>query len=233
MEWLVWHRPINKEGDSEGRRRTSASSMMNFFRMVAAAYGVSVSKQPLLTAMGTSGSLWCVGDVVTQSFEWKNCNAGKTGGTQTCLLDYRRLLSQTAYATLFWGPAAHKWYHWLDSWCRANIAASRPGRIVAAKVAMEMLVLHPVGLLAYFGIVGSLQGESFNKIVAQVFHDFPPTYLLEIVLWTPIDLLNFAVVPVRHQLLVVNCACLAESIALSYIKHNGVTIVDAKRNTMT
>lgn len=113
--------------------------------------------------------------------------------------------------------------------------------MIATKVALEMIILHPMGLLAYFGTIGLLQQgmdaydggdnddgvgnriyQSMTSITKQVQRDFWPTLALEIVLWTPLDVINFALVPVRHQLLVVNCGCLVESILLSYIQHNGV-----------
>ena len=57
--------------------------------------------------------------------------------------------------------------------------------------------------------------------------DFAPTLALEWAMWAPLDVANFALVPVRHQLLVANLGCLAESIALSFVKANGFSIPGA------
>ena len=43
----------------------------------------------------------------------------------------------------------------------------------------------------------------------------------------PLDIANFALVPVRHQLLVANVGCFIESIMLSWIKANGVQLPGA------
>jgi len=43
-------------------------------------------------------------------------------------------------------------------------------------------------------------------------------------MWTPIDLLNFAFVPVRHQLLINNLGSLVESGVLSLIRANGFNL---------
>ena len=46
-------------------------------------------------------------------------------------------------------------------------------------------------------------------------------------MWAPLDIANFAFVPVRHQLLVANMGCLAESVALSFVKANGFALPGA------
>ena len=71
----------------------------------------------------------------------------------------------------------------------------------------------------FFVCVGLLGGDTPSAIWKQLRHDFWPTLGLEYTLWTPIDITNFALIPVQHQLLVVNIACLLESIMLSFIKH--------------
>ena len=204
--------------------------------MAVAAYSVSLAKRPLATEMTTSGALWCLGDVVTQSMEQRDNNknnqsamvASSQQQQQQHDWDGRRTLSQTLYAALVWGPAAHMWYHGLEAACQRWLPLQKngykPWHRVATKVALEVVVLHPVALLAYFSVVGTLQGESRATIARQLQRDYVPTLLLEVVLWAPIDVLNFAFVPVRHQLLLANSACLLESMALSYIKNNGISM---------
>ena len=57
---------------------------------------------------------------------------------------------QTAYASLLWAPAAHYWYALLE---RRALLMAMPGtrRLVALKLAAEMVLLHPVSLVAFFG----------------------------------------------------------------------------------
>lgn len=97
--------------------------------------------------------------------------------------------------------------------------------MVATKLVLEVVCLHPASLFAYFTIVGKMSGESNAIIRDQLSTDFWPTLMLEISLWTPLDIVNFALVPVRHQLLVTNCGCFVESVALSSIKNNGLESV--------
>ena len=126
---------------------------------------------------------------------------------------------QAAYASLLWAPAAHCWYALLDR--RALLMAkSGSRRLVALKLAAEMVALHPVSLVAFFGSVGLASGESAREVASQLRRDFWPTLALEWAMWAPLDIANFALVPVRHQLLLVNCGCWAESVVLSLIKVN-------------
>jgi protein Mpv17 len=189
---------------------------MNFLLMVATAYGASLDAFPVLTEMCTSGFIWFVGDLTTQYMEHVNSNTGKKAS-----MDVKRTFHQTLYASIIWGPIAHKWYHLLDQLAIVLITNPTPSKMIATKLLLEIVLLHSISLLAYFSIVGFMSGDTLRQIQQQLKDDFWPTYIIEIGMWTPLDVVNFAFVPVRHQLLVVNCGCFIESIALSFIKNNG------------
>ena len=87
-----------------------------------------------------------------------------------------------------------------------------------------MILLHPIGLTAFFVSVGLLGGEKLSDALVQLRKDFFPSLLLEYALWTPFDLAMFSFIPVQHQLLMVNTICLIESVMLSYIKSNGISL---------
>ncbi len=63
-----------------------------------------------------------------------------------------------------------------------------------------------------------------REVIKQLRNDFFPSLLIEYLMWTPIDTANFLFIPVKHQLLVVNAMCLFESVMLSYIKANGISL---------
>jgi len=213
---------------------------MNLFRTALAVYSTSLEKRPMITEMTTSGALWCLGDLATQHIENRiaiasrekesNETAVASGGTGTCSIekpkhagiDWKRTLHQTVYASFIWAPFAHKWYHFLEKLAHTLVPSENQLQLLATKFGLEMIWLHPIALFAFFTIVGALSGDSVATILSQLRADYWQTFLLEITLWTPIDLLNFAFVPVRHQLFVVNCGCFLECIALSFIKFNGI-----------
>jgi len=231
---------------------------MTLWRTIMAAYSLSLTRRPLLTEMTTSGCLWGLGDLAAQHIESSSSSATNapppptatatptTTATATAQaaapteVDWKRTLRQIAYASILWGPVAHKWYHLLDSWAVSIVnsgggsssstagtnAYTKSYRLVATKLVLEMFLLHPISLLVYFSVMKCLQSSSFvsmrDSIRQHVRHEFWPTYVLEIVMWTPLDLLNFAIVPVRHQLLVCNCGCFIEAIGLSMINSKGI-----------
>lgn len=210
--------------------------MMNLWGMITAAYSFSLERRPLLTEMTTSGVIWSLGDLASQHIESvQETNNGPSKKSNTKNQDrprmkrkfnWKRNLHQAAYASIIWGPIAHKWYHLLEEVAQSIVPNHKPAYyMVATKLALEIFCLHPTSLLAYFTVMGKMSGDSNATIRDQLNTDFWPTLMLEISLWTPLDVVNFALVPVRHQLLVTNCGCFVESVALSSIKNNGIESV--------
>ena len=212
--------------------------------MVWNAYNSFLHRFPVPTEMVTSGVLWFGGDVLAQLLERRlDGDGGVTaisGGSHataassavspsTCsaadvaTLDWDRARIQTIYAALIWAPFGHYWYQWLD---RTAHSITPPGtkKFVGVKFILEMILLHPIGLTAFFVSVGLLGGEKLSDVLVQLRKDFFPSLMLEFALWTPFDLAMFSFIPVQHQLLMVNTICLIESVMLSYIKSNGISL---------
>ena len=97
-------------------------------------------------------------------------------------------------------------------------------RFVGAKLALEAIALHPVSLFAFFGCMGAAKGQDSGQIMATLRADFWPTLGLEVALWTPLDAVIFFAVPVRLQVLAINCGCFVESVALSWIHAVGLEV---------
>jgi len=140
-------------------------------------------------------------------------------------LDWHRTRIQTLYAALLWGPAGHWWYEWLDR-LALSLAPAGEGTapFVGVKLTLEIILLHPVALSAFFVCVGLMSNERIRDIVDQLRSDFLPSLMLEYLMWIPCDLAMFSFIPARHQLLMVNTICLVESVMLSYIKSNGISL---------
>lgn len=196
-----------------------------------ALYTRALEAHPVRTQMMSSAALWCSGDLIAQALEHRRLpfSRGQAGTLVESLerqqqpLDVRRTIVQTTYAALVWAPVAHFWYESLDRVAR-KVAQVGSRRFLLSKLALELAILHPVSLVAFFGCVGIANGEAPSRIIGQLRHDFAPTLGMEWILWTPLDVANFKMIPVRHQLLVVNCGCLAESVGLSLIKENGISV---------
>lgn len=203
-----------------------------------ARYTDLLERYPVRTEMLTSALIWFAGDILAQTLEMR---ATKKGDEKTCsaegafgdtnkdnvkavampsAVDWKRTCIQTCYAALLWAPLGHHWYALLDRLV-IRVADAGTRSFVVAKLALEMVALHPVALALFFVGMGLMGGEAPFEICAQMKRDYAPSLMAEYVMWTPIDLANFALVPVRHQLLVVNLGCLVESIMLSFVKANG------------
>ena len=207
--------------------------------MVWKAYNSFLHRFPVPTEMATSGALWLGGDILAQLLERRldghagavDRSAATAGAvsTYTCsaadvaALDWKRARIQSIYAAFIWAPFGHYWYQWLDKTAQ-TIAASGTKKFVGVNFILEMILLHPIGLTAFFVSVGLLGGENPRDVFAQLRKDFFPSLMLEFALWTPFDLAMFSFIPVRHQLLMVNAICLIESVMLSCIKSNGISL---------
>jgi protein Mpv17 len=139
-------------------------------------------------------------------------------------LDWDRTRIQALYAAFIWGPFGHYWYKWLDRTALSMAPPEGSALFVGLKLFLEIIFLHPVALTVFFVCVGLMGKERLGDILQQLRSDFVPSLLLEYMLWIPCDIAMFSFIPVRHQLLVVNAICLIESVMLSYIKSNGISL---------
>ena len=201
-------------------------------------YNKLLQRYPIPTEMTTSAFLWFSGDVFCQHWERRyldqptqeidghhHSKHKQTTQGDTNTLDWKRVWIQTIYGGAIWGPIGHYWYKWLDR-AAHSIAPPKAGKVrfVGAKLALEIVLLHPVALCGFFTVTGLMGGDSPKVIMQQLRHDYLPSLLLECTLWTPVEAVNFFFVPVKHQLLLVNTFCFFESAMLSYIKANGVSL---------
>lgn len=185
-------------------------------------------RYPIASDIVSSSVLWSCGDVAAQMLEERS------------KIDWKRVGIQAIYAGVIWAPFGHYWYRALDrighrmaaslvSQKSRDMSGQRRKVFLTSKILLEALLLHPVALVAYFVSIGKMNGHSMSHIGHKLKDDYVPTLGLEIALWTPLDLVNFAYVPVRHQLLVVNCGCFVESVGLSYIQRNGFPMFEYLR----
>mmetsp|Transcript_1381 Transcript_1381/g.1843 ORF Transcript_1381/g.1843 Transcript_1381/m.1843 type:complete len:202 (-) Transcript_1381:168-773(-) len=183
-------------------------------------YNRLLDRRPVATSMVTSGLLWFTGDLFAQQIDL----AGKEEENK---LDWGRTAVNTIYASAIWAPLGHYWYAYLDHVTRRTLANRFPPtspRFVFMKMALEIVALHPLSLLSFFGCTGVMNGKNGKEVMEQLRNDFLPTLALEVAMWTPLDIYNFRFVPVRHQLLVVNCGAFIESVGLSWIQNNGIDL---------
>ena len=91
------------------------------------------------------------------------------------------------------GPLGHAWYRWLDAFVSARFLRGS-ARFVASKVLLDEVVFGPVHVAGFFATV----------------------VVVELAFWPAFQAVNFWRVPVRHQLLAVNLACLLDATFLCW-----------------
>jgi protein Mpv17 len=124
------------------------------------------------------------------------------------------------------GPIGHAWYRFLDAWVAARLPRGS-ARFVAAKVLLDEVVFGPVHVAGFFAAVTLAEGGGVGAVKAKLARDFWPTYAAELAFWPAFQALNFWRVPVRHQLLVVNLACLLDATFLCWVSRNDLAGVMA------
>jgi len=174
-------------------------------------YMNQLDTNPFRTAAATSFLLYAAGDGTSQLLDGAN-----TG------IEWRRLAGTSVDGSLMGGVFGVFWYNNLDKFVGTTLnIRSGTFAFVGAKLAMEMLVYHPISLCAFWFTVGLSEGDSIEHIQSELRHDFFPTLRTEVAFWSPIDTLNFLFVPVHLQVIVINAACFLEAILLSYLRSHG------------
>lgn len=158
-----------------------------------------------------AAGLWCTGDLIGQMVE-KRSHPEKE-------FEYNRLLGTTVDGAVMGGMVGYVWYNLLDRVVSSCVSAGT-ARFVLAKVTLEFLVFHPISLYVFWQVVGRFEGHDSKQIAKELESEYLPTLGGEYLLWTPIDVLNFWKVPVRYQVLFVNCGSLLEAVFLS-LSHGG------------
>jgi hypothetical protein len=85
-----------------------------------------------------------------------------------------------------------------------------------------MFLFEPPHLYSFFIMTGIMHGEPFATTLHHTHRTFWPTYVVDIGLWFPIQILNFRRVPLVYQPVVINVTCIGWNAYLSYTKHSKV-----------
>lgn len=80
----------------------------------------------------------------------------------------------------------------------------------------------PVHIAAFFTVMTLAEGGPFADVVAKIKKDLLPTLAAELTFWPAVQAWNFAKVPLRYQLLVVNTVTVADAAFMSWAQHNDI-----------
>jgi protein Mpv17 len=173
----------------------------------AASYDAALQRYPTSTKTATAVAIACAGDVACQRIV-----QGKGE------LDPARTIRIGVFSAGI-TPAVSKWYLLLAR----HFPNSPLKRVVA-----DQLIFAPIGTTAYFSSLWAMGppptpgSTSSPGLVATLSEKVPSALRANYMIWPAIQLVNFALVPARFQVLAVNVAGFFWNIVLSEIAHRHV-----------
>lgn len=187
---------------------------MSKFARLAAFNNHLFSRYPFQysTILGTT--LWVAGDVGAQCTESAHCCGGRV---EQGAVDWHRAAVTGITGGILNGGLGYFWYKRLDVVVRKVF---QPSSIpfVAAKIGLELGFWQPVTLALLWLSMGLfLQRDGVDAIQQRVSRDLPSVMLYEWGLWLPIDVLNFSIVPVQKQVILINFGSMFEALLVSYL----------------
>lgn len=151
-----------------------------------------------------------VGDLVAQKLE-KHGSEPEPVSPHNGTTDWARVLQTSAFGFFFMGPAGDAWYKGLDRVVASHFLPHSK-RFIAAKVLLDTVVFGPIYVAAFFTYTVLVRGGTLEDVRAKLSKDFLPTFAAECAFWPAIQAANFSMIPVRHQLNVVNAASVLDSV---------------------
>ena len=83
-----------------------------------------------------------------------------------------------------------------------------------------MILFDPPYLSGFFLSTHLMQGTPLSKAWEYLKADLPSTYITDVVVWTPIQLLNFRFIPVHFQPQIVSVVNIGWNAYLSWVQHD-------------
>ncbi|WVO15039.1 hypothetical protein L204_102683 [Cryptococcus depauperatus] len=182
-----------------------------FLTRLWARYTTALRERPLQTKMVQSGVLFISADLIAQiGIEGKSlCKTGLDDGEE--VYDISRVGRMTFYGTVVFAPLAHLWLNRLE-----KVKLSNRLTTTLAKVCLDVSIWGPFVAFMFPTALGLLEGRSFNEISEKVAMLWFPTWQKAVCVFAPTQILNFAVVPPQHRLLVLQSVGMCWNIFLSW-----------------
>lgn len=166
-------------------------------------YRELLTRRPYTTNIATSAALGCVGDLICQKTVEK-----------VEKVDWRRNRSFVIFCALYQGGLSSTIYNWYS---RAFSAARgfTPYKSAVAVTLFDNFVHVPMLYTpAFFGIVGTLQGQTPREVWKELSACYVETCVTCAVVWVPLTLINFGLIPHQYRILFVNAGCLVWNVLL-------------------
>lgn len=117
------------------------------------------------------------------------------------------------------GPTLTKWYGVLNKYI-----GSSGSKVALKKVALDQFVFAPGLIAVLLTVFNGLQGLSFDDSIKKLRNDYPDVLVNNYLLWPGVQLVNFWVVPLHYQVLVVQLVALFWNTYMSWKAHTKLVI---------
>lgn len=163
------------------------------------------SKYLLLTNTAIGFSLAATGDVINQRYE-------KLSGFRK-EWNPVRTRNQCVQGMVF-GSVYHYWYIFLD-----RVLPGYSVRVVVRKVLLDQLIMAPIGIVVFFVLLGTLEGQEQSSIVQEIKDKGQLLLAAEWTLGPVSQLVNFFFLPTRFRVLYDSLVCLSFDAYYTCIKY--------------
>lgn len=160
-----------------------------------------IFSNPVLKAGIISGSLSLAGDLIAQFLTINNGNS---------TYDASRALRMGSFGLVCYGPYQHYWYGALDKLFPARTISN-----FVAKVTLNQVCLAPIVITGVFAWNLGLQ-QKLEEFPAKLKKDFGSTLITGWKFWVPAATINFAFIPLQHQVLYMSLCGVIWTAFLSY-----------------
>ncbi|KAJ6574882.1 hypothetical protein B0H19DRAFT_1126170 [Mycena capillaripes] len=164
---------------------------------LARAYQTSFDRRPHTTLSVTGGCLNALGDIVAQTSH----NILRKPHEERTPFDPTRTLRFFVFGAAI-SPFLGRWNAFLEKQfpLRALNGSGKVSlRALSKRVACDQIVMAPIGLVAFIGTMGVLEGRS-RKQIAQKYSDlFMPTLATNWSVWPFLQFVNFRFMPLPYR----------------------------------
>jgi protein Mpv17 len=168
-------------------------------------YNVWTHEQPVFSQVVTAGTLYCVGDVISQKIEGKEH------------FDYWRCARMTSMGVVLMGFAGGKWYTFID-----RRLPDTSNRTIAKKVVFDQFLFAPAFYLCFYFGMSVLEGHTVSQSVDHIKKKFVPTYLADLTFWPVAQTINFKYVSPPNRILYISSLSIGWNAFLSHLQHNDI-----------
>ncbi|KAJ6509310.1 hypothetical protein C8R47DRAFT_17869 [Mycena vitilis] len=164
---------------------------------LARAYQSSFDARPNATLAVTGGCLNALGDIVAQTSH----NILQKEHDERAPFDPTRTLRFFVFGATI-SPFLGRWNTFLEKQFPLR-ALSGTGKVsvkaLAKRVAADQIVMAPIGLVAFIGSMGVLEGRSRTQIAQKYSDLFMPTLATNWTVWPFVQFVNFRFMPLPYR----------------------------------